>query len=100
MRGERIEWEAIARRKHQIARVTRGGLASTAEERELEYIDALEAGEAMAAAQEAIAAHWSACEACQDEGCCEEIAMSDLWKHRDDALAAWRRCVAPRGEGA
>ena len=78
MRGERIEWEAIARRKHQIARVTRGGLASTAEERELEYIAALEAGEAMA----------------------DAIENMDSEASVRDAVAEWRRCVAPRGEGA
>ena len=88
MRGERIEWEAIARRKHQIARVTRGGLASTAEERELEYIDVLEAGEAMAATVKRVA------------------AALDLVTHSRQAVALdlavkdWRRCVAPRGEGA
>ena len=75
---ERIEWEAIARRKHQIARVTRGGLASTAEERELEYIAALEAGEAMA----------------------DAIENMDSEASVRDAVAEWRRCVAPRGEGA
>ena len=76
--GERIEWEEIARRKHQIARVTRGGLASTAEERELEYIAALEAGEAMA----------------------DAIENMDSEASVRDAVAEWRRCVAPRGEGA
>ena len=86
MRGERIEWEAIARRKHQIARVTRGGLASTAEERELEYIDALEAGEAMARVLTIL----------------DSLGGLGLDKHRwiGEALTAWRRCVAPRGEGA
>ena len=88
MRGERIEWEAIARRKHQIARVTRGGLASTAEERELEYIDALEAGEAALVDLK------------------EDHDMSVLEGHAPERcdgcklFAAWRRCVAPRGEGA
>ena len=85
--GERIEWEAIARRKHQIARVTRGGLASTAEERELEYIDALEAGEALYGAGDLLA----------QELCEDEPGMVGIIKRFNEALDAWRRCVAPRG---
>ena len=85
--GERIEWEAIARRKHQIARVTRGGLASTAEERELEYIAALEAGERLAAAAD------------RALGCCE-FDDCEANGALEAARADWRRCVAPRGEGA
>ena len=88
MMGERIEWEEIERRKHQIARVTRGGLASTAEERELEYIAALEAAEAALVDLK------------------EDHDMSVLEGHAPERcdgcklFAAWRRCVAPRGEGA
>ena len=86
MMGERIEWEEIERRKHQIARVTRGGLASTAEDRELEYIDALEAGERMATAIKRTHATLYKHDAIR---CAECQAAED-----------WRRCVAPRGEGA
>ena len=89
--GERIEWEEIERRKHQIARVTRGGLASTAEDRELEYIAALEAGEAMADAIE----HSADC----TNGPHDRCSCGACLQERDGALAAWRRCVAPRGEG-
>ena len=114
--AERLEWEAIERRKHQIARVTRGGLASTAEERELEYIDALEAGEAMA--RELV----KGCEYCAGRwpklfeiARAVDTSEGREWRHyarqpstgyapcallpsQHAALADWRRCVAPRGE--
>ena len=93
MRGERIEWEEIERRKHQIARVTRGGLASTAEERELEYIAALEAGEAMAVRLRSLLDLMEL----KSPG---RMMLGEYELKAIEALDAWRRCVAPRGEGA
>ena len=93
--AERIEWEAIERRKEiaQVLDAAIGGRAdcsgSAAVNRDwLRYIAALEAAEAALVDLK------------------EDHDMSVLEGHAPERcdgcklFAAWRRCVAPRGEGA